>query len=131
MLAIHESLGRTGQPSVIEIEVQNETHQDVLRIKAMAVPRIGEGIRLKEPSGAWASYDIIDVWYQQAGFGEVWMPYIHVRMTPDELKAVEMAQSNPMVDKSQAVPIEDFLAKFEGDREHETVRLNLDMSEAE
>ena len=116
---------------MIEIEVQNETHQDVLRIKAMTVPRIGEGIRLKEPSGVWASYDIIDVWYQQAGFGEVWMPYIHVRMTPDELTAVEMAQSNPMVDKSQAVPIEDFLAKFEGDREHETVRLNLDMSEAE
>ena len=56
---------------MIEIEVQNETHQSVHRIKAMAVPRIGEGIRLLEPSGQWASYDIIDVWYQQAEFGEV------------------------------------------------------------
>ena len=36
---------------MIEIEVQNETHQDVHRIKAMCVPRIGEGIRLKEPNG--------------------------------------------------------------------------------
>ncbi|HBR82880.1 MAG TPA: hypothetical protein DD861_01540, partial [Erythrobacter sp.] len=71
---------------MIEIEVQNETHQSVHRIKAMAVPRIGEGIRLLEPSGQWASYDIIDVWYQQAEFGEVWVPYIHVRITPDELR---------------------------------------------
>lgn len=114
---------------MIEIEVQNETHQDISRIKAMAVPRIGEGIRLQEPSGQWASYDILDVWYQQADYGEVWVPYIHVRMTPDELKAVEMAKSNPMVDKSQQVPIEDFLKKFEGEAEHETVKLNLDMSE--
>ena len=51
---------------MIEIEVQNETHQDVHRIKVMNVPRIGEGIRLREPSGQWASYDILDVWYQQA-----------------------------------------------------------------
>ena len=58
------------------------------------------------------------------------MPYIHVRMTPDELKAVEMAKSNPMVDKAQAVPIEDFLKKFEGDAEHEPTRLNLDMSDS-
>jgi hypothetical protein len=114
---------------VIDIEIQNETHQSVLRIKAVTVPRIGEGIRLKEPNGTWASYDILDVWYQQAEFGEVWMPYIHVRMTPDELRAVEMARSNPMVDRSQAMPIEDFLAKFEGEHEHRTVKLNLDMSE--
>jgi hypothetical protein len=45
------------------------------------------------------------------------------------LKAVEMAKSNPMVDKAQQVPIEDFLKKFEGDHEHETVKLNLDMTE--
>lgn len=116
---------------MIEIEVQNETHQDVCRIKVMAVPRIGEGIRLKEPNGAWASYDILDVWYQQADFGEVWIPYIHVRMTPGDLKAVEMemANNNPMVNKSQQIPIEDFLKKFEGEAEHETVKLNLDMSE--
>ena len=114
---------------VIEIELQNETHQTVFRIKTMAVPRIGEGIRLREPSGQFASYDALDVWYQQAEYGEVWIPYVHVRMTPDELRAVEMAKSNPMVDKAKAVPIEDFLKKFEGDREHEPVRLNLDMGE--
>ena len=116
---------------MIEIEVQNETHQTVHRIKTMAVPRIGEGIRLQEPSGAWASYDILDVWYQQAEFGEVWTPYVHVRMTPEELKGIEMAQSNPMVNREQAVPIEDFLAKFEGDREHQAIKLNLNMSEAD
>ena len=114
---------------MIDIEIQNETHQTVFRIKVVTVPRIGEGIRLKEPNGSWASYDILDVWYQQADYGEVWMPYIHVRMTPDELKAVEMAKSNPMVDKSQAMPIEQFLAKFEGDQEHQTVKLNLDPTE--
>ena len=114
---------------MIEIEVQNETHQTVFKLKVVTVPRIGEGIRLKEPGGNWASYDILDVWYQQAEYGEVWVPYIHVRMTPDELKAVEMAKSNPMVDKSQQVPIEDFLKKFEGDAEHQPVKLNLDMSE--
>ncbi|MBI1403802.1 MAG: hypothetical protein GC147_11380 [Porphyrobacter sp.] len=32
----------------------------------------------------WASYDVLDVWYQKAEFGDVWMPYLHVRMTPGE-----------------------------------------------
>ena len=114
---------------MIDIEVQNETHQTVFTIKAVTVPRIGEGIRLQEPAGNWASYDVLDVWYQKAEYGDVWLPYVHVRMTPDELKAVEMAKSNPMVDKAQQVPIEDFLKKFEGDHEHETVKLNLDMTE--
>ena len=114
---------------MIDIEVQNETHQTVFTIKAVTVPRIGEGIRLQEPGGNWASYDVLDVWYQKAEYGDVWLPYVHVRMTPDELKAVEMAKSNPMVDKAQQVPIEDFLKKFEGDHEHETVKLNLDISE--
>ncbi|MBX7497155.1 hypothetical protein K3172_14950 [Qipengyuania sp. 6B39] len=114
---------------MIDIEIQNETHQTVFTIKAVTVPRIGEGIRLKEPNGQWASYDVLDVWYQQAEIGAFWVPYIHVRMTPDELKAVEMAKSNPMVDKTQQVPIEDFLRKFEGDREHQPVKLNLDMTE--
>ena len=114
---------------MIDIEVQNETHQTVFTIKAVTVPRIAEGIRLQEPGGNWASYDVLDVWYQKAEYGDVWLPYVHVRMTPDELKAVEMAKSNPMVDKAQQVPIEDFLKKFEGDHEHETVKLNLDMTE--
>ena len=26
----------------------------------------GEGLRLLEPDGFWASYDVIDVWYQKA-----------------------------------------------------------------
>jgi hypothetical protein len=70
--------------TVIEIEVQNETHQTQARIRFAAVPRIGEGLRLREPDGMWASYDVLDVWYQKAEFGDVWMPYLHVRMTPGE-----------------------------------------------
>ena len=69
---------------MIEIEVQNETHQTQTRMRFAAVPRIGEGLRLKEPDGMWASYDVLDVWYQKAEFGDVWMPYLHVCMTPEE-----------------------------------------------
>ncbi|MEM8724849.1 MAG: hypothetical protein AAGE86_04915 [Pseudomonadota bacterium] len=69
---------------MIEIEVQNETHQTQDRIRFAAVPRIGEGIRLRAPDGMWASYDVLDVWYQKAEFGDVWMPYLHVKLTPGE-----------------------------------------------
>lgn len=69
---------------MIEVEIQNETHQTQQRIRFAAVPRIGEGIRLLEPNGFWASYDVIDLWYQQADYGDVWVPYLHVRMTPTE-----------------------------------------------
>ena len=69
---------------MIEIELQNETHQTQERVRFAAVPRIGEGVRLREPDGMWASYDVLDVWYQKAEFGDVWMPYLHVRMTPGE-----------------------------------------------
>ncbi|WP_379551108.1 hypothetical protein ACRAQ7_10860 [Erythrobacter sp. W53] len=69
---------------MIEIEVQNETHQSQERVRFAAVPRIGEGLRLREPDGMWASYDVLDVWYQKAEFGDVWMPYLHVRMTAGE-----------------------------------------------
>ena len=69
---------------MIEIEVQNETHQSQVQLKFLAVPRIGEGIRLQEPDGTWASYDVLDLWYQKAVYGEVWVPFIHVRMTPVE-----------------------------------------------
>ncbi len=69
---------------MIEIEVQNETHQTQARMRFAAVPRIGEGLRLREPDGMWASYDVLDVWYQKAEFGDVWMPYLHVCMTPEE-----------------------------------------------
>jgi hypothetical protein len=70
---------------LIEIEVQNETHQTQTCLRFSAVPRMGEGIRLLEPDGFWASYDIIDLWYQKAEYGDVWVPYIHVRMTASEL----------------------------------------------
>jgi hypothetical protein len=73
-----------GRFKLIEIEVQNETHQTQERLRFAAVPRMGEGIRLLEPDGFWASYDIIDLWYQKAEFGDVWVPYIHVRITPSE-----------------------------------------------
>ena len=74
---------------MIEIEVQNETHQTQQRLRFAAVPRIGEGLRLREPDGIWASYDVLDVWYQKAEYGDIWMPYIHVCMTPAAEEPVE------------------------------------------
>ena len=53
-------------------------------MKFVVVPRIGEGIRLLEPSGQWASYDVLDVWYQKAEYGDIWVPFMHVRQTPPE-----------------------------------------------
>ena len=72
---------------MIEIEIQNETHQSHDRIKMAVMPRIGEGLRLQEPDGFWASYDILDLWYQKADYGDIWVPYLHVRMTPAEDEA--------------------------------------------
>ena len=72
---------------MIEIEIQNETHQTQERLRFAAVPRIGEGIRLLEPDGCWASYDVLDLWYQKADYGDVWIPYLHVCMTPAEQAA--------------------------------------------
>lgn len=72
---------------MIEIEVQNETHQTQHLLRFAAVPRIGEGLRLREPDGCWASYDVLDVWYQKAEFGDVWVPYLHVCMTAGEAAA--------------------------------------------
>lgn len=82
---------------MIEIEVQNETHQTQARIRFAAVPRIGEGIRLREPDGMWASYDVLDVWYQKAEFGDVWMPYLHIRMTPGEVTGT-LSDADPYSD---------------------------------
>ena len=113
---------------MIEVEIQNETYQSTFRLKAIVVPRIGEGIRLQEPSGAWASYDVLDVWYQKAEYGDVWVPYLHVRMTPEEAHVRDDSTHNPMVDRSQNIPIEDFLMKFEGDRDHVPTKLSLDLS---
>lgn len=89
VLAFIPVLDEAGTANVIEIEVQNETHQSQSRLRFAAVPRIGEGIRLREPDGMWASYDVIDVWYQKAEFGDVWMPYLHVRITPGEMAGAE------------------------------------------
>ena len=69
---------------MIEIEVQNESYQSQSRMRFAAVPRIGEGIRLQEPNGFWSSYDVLDVWYQKAEYGDVWVPYLHVRRTAGE-----------------------------------------------
>ena len=114
---------------MIEIEIQNETHQTQFRMKAVSVPRIGEGLRLKEPDGTWASYDVLDVWYQQADYGEVWVPYLHVKTTPADGMNAPAPAATVQDMPNQAMPIADFLAKFEGDHEHETVKLHLDMSE--
>ena len=89
---------------MIEIEVQNETHQSQVQLKFLAVPRIGEGIRLEEPDGTWASYDVLDLWFQRAVYGDVWVPYIHVRMTPaqDDFGAVlrpDFSKQDPSEDE--------------------------------
>ena len=70
---------------MIEVEVQNETYQTQQVIRCAAVPRIGEGIHLLDETGFSACFDVIDVWYQKASFGDVWTPYIHVRKTPGGL----------------------------------------------
>lgn len=90
----------SGDAGLYEIEVQNETHQTQERLRFAAVPRIGEGLRLREPDGFWASYDILDLWYQKADYGDVWVPYIHVRMT----SAPQAAAPAP----DQAFGIQDF-----------------------
>lgn len=78
---------------MIEIEVQNETHQSQLKLRFSAVPRIGEGLRLLEPDGRWASYDVIDVWYQKAEYGDIWVPYLHVRLTPQDGNGLPLDKS--------------------------------------
>lgn len=103
---------------MIEIEVQNETHQTQARIRFAAVPRIGEGIRLREPDGLWASYDVLDVWYQKAEFGDVWMPYLHIRMTPGEGTVVD---EDPFSDDYAARAYLDGFATLGG--EHEPCRI--------
>jgi hypothetical protein len=88
---------------LIEIEVQNETHQTEHRLRFSAVPRIGEGIRLQEPDGFWASYDVVDLWYQKAEYGDVWVPYLHVRVTPGERAAAN--DVDPLGSFTQQEPV--------------------------
>lgn len=78
---------------MIEIEVQNETTQSQERLRFAAVPRIGEGLRLRGNDGMWASFDVIDVWYQKADYGDLWVPYIHVRITPGESLVIDSHDS--------------------------------------
>lgn len=80
---------------MIEVEIQNETHQTQQTLRFAAVPRIGEGIRLFEPSGFWVSYDVIDVWYQKAEYGDIWVPFLHVRITPAEQRDVIATRPAP------------------------------------
>ncbi|MCT2399624.1 hypothetical protein [Novosphingobium mangrovi (ex Huang et al. 2023)] len=88
---------------MIEIEVQNETHQTQERLRFAALPRIGEGIRLLEPNGFWSSYDIIDLWYQKAEYGDVWVPYIHVRITPSDEVSEPVTMSKVQPDEQQEI----------------------------
>jgi hypothetical protein len=67
---------------LVEVEVQNETYQTQQVVRFAAVPRIGEGIHLLDQAGFSACFDVVDVWYQKASYGDVWIPYIHVRKTP-------------------------------------------------
>lgn len=90
--------------TLFEIEVQNETLQTQERLRFAAVPRIGEGIRLMEPTGFWASYDVIDLWYQKAEYGDVWEPYLHVRVTAGEQRGdtsapVEVEETHPFAEQ--------------------------------
>jgi len=87
---------------MIEVEIQNETTQTQERVRFAAMPRIGEGIRLRDKNGFWASYDIVDLWYQKAEFGDVWVPYIHVCITDGELGGREAPGSEVM--KKEMVP---------------------------
>jgi hypothetical protein len=95
---------------LIEIEVQNETHQTQTRLKFAAVPRMGEGIRLLEPDGFWVSYDVVDLWYQKADYGDIWVPFIHVKIPASDLAAAppKMAEPSPedqqdIVDKAKKI----------------------------
>ena len=88
---------------MIEIEIQNETHQSHERIKMAVMPRIGEGLRLREPNGFWASYDILDLWYQKADYGDIWVPYLHVRKTPAESEAAPQHEFNGQNGSANAI----------------------------
>ncbi len=101
---------------MIEIEIQNETHQTQSRIRFAAVPRIGEGIRLREPDGMWASYDVLDVWYQKAEFGDVWMPYLHIRMTPGEILSTP-GGADPYSDDFAAAAFDAGFATLSGEQQ--------------
>jgi hypothetical protein len=88
---------------LIEIEVQNETHQTQTRLKFTAVPRMGEGIRLLEPDGFWVSYDVVDLWYQKADYGDIWVPYIHVKIPNSDQAAAPAKAAEPSPQSQQDI----------------------------
>ena len=94
---------------MIEVEIQNETRQSQERLRFAALPRIGEGLRLREPDGFWASYDVLDLWYQKAEYGDVWVPYLHVRITPGEGER-ERAAAPMIFDRQQELEDASFTA---------------------
>ncbi len=103
---------------MIEIEVQNETNQSQERIRFAAVPRIGEGLRLRGPDGMWASFDVLDVWYQKADFGDLWVPYIHVRITSDDEAGQELPANGDDFAASELLE-DDFDEDFEVESDEE------------
>ncbi len=115
---------------MIEVEIQNETHQTQERIRFAAVPRIGEGIRLKEPDGVWASYDVIDVWYQKAEFGDIWTPYLHICMTPADTQevAVEPAFEQQAIHLARQQPHEVHAHEAQG---HEALAAQAQAAQAQ
>ena len=78
-----------------EIEVQNESDQTERTLRFVAVPRIGEGVRLQDADGRWDSYDVVDVWYQRSPLGDIWVPYIHVRRSGESEDSVPAAAPQP------------------------------------
>ena len=95
---------------MVEVEVQNETYQTQEIIRFAVVPRIGEGIRLLDQNGFWASFDVVDVWYQKASHDNVWVPYIHVRLTPGEtpVKVDDGVDLNAEVEVARDHPLSKF-----------------------
>ena len=65
---------------MIEIEIQNETHQTQHRIRFAAVPRIGEGLRLRFGDGE---------------VHELHMPYQQYRFAGEREVAEERARRPP------------------------------------
>ena len=90
--------------AMYEIEVQNESNQTQQSLRFIAVPRIGEGVRLIDFDGLWASYDVIDVWYQQSPIGEFWVPYIHVRKSGEAQGAAPMVAQQIDVSRAASGP---------------------------
>ena len=87
-----------------EIEVQNESDQTQRSLRFVAVPRIGEGVRLLNVDGLWDSYDVIDVWYQRSPIGDIWVPYIHVRRSGDAEGSMPAAAPQQDVGAATAGP---------------------------